>query len=112
MNKNKLSASKYDGRDNLLSFYCGLIIRKIRKENGISAHELAKKINISQQQMSRYELGITKFSLDMLFNISVALDIPFERIIKFIILELQKSPSDDATELKNKISASDTVYFY
>ncbi|MTB31396.1 XRE family transcriptional regulator, partial [Providencia alcalifaciens] len=62
--------------------------------------------------MSRYELGITKFSLDMLFNISVALDIPFERIIKFIILELQKSPSDDATELKNKISASDTVYFY
>ncbi|MEX5926259.1 hypothetical protein [Providencia hangzhouensis] len=65
-----------------------------------------------QAQMSRYERGINKISIDMLFNLSVALDCPFERVIKLIIAEVQKSPSDDVISLKNKISASDTIYFY
>lgn len=112
MSKVNRVISKYETQDNLFSIYCGLVIRKIRKENGISACELATQVNVSQQQMSRYERGINKISIDMLFNLSVALDCPFERVIKLIIAEVQKSPSDDVISLKNKISASDTIYFY
>lgn len=112
MSKVNRVISKYETQDNLFSIYCGLVIRKIRKENGISACELAKQVNVSQQQMSRYERGINKISIDMLFNLSVALDCRFERVIKLIIAEVQKSPSDDVISLKNKISASDTIYFY
>ncbi|WP_247602717.1 helix-turn-helix transcriptional regulator, partial [Providencia rettgeri] len=69
------------------------------------ANDLAKRVNISQQQMSRYERGINKLTIDMIFNISLALECPFERIIRFVIYEVQKSPSDDAISLRNKILA-------
>ncbi|MBQ0399939.1 XRE family transcriptional regulator, partial [Providencia rettgeri] len=55
--------------------------------------------------MSRYERGINKLTIDMIFNISLALECPFERIIRFVIYEVQKSPSDDAISLRNKILA-------
>ncbi|CAG9406696.1 helix-turn-helix domain-containing protein [Providencia alcalifaciens] len=112
MNKTNLDLKKDSSSENIFSLCCGLVIRKIRKENGISACELAKKVNISQQQMSRYERGINKFSIDMLFDITVALNIPFERLIKYVVSEVQKLPSDSAAILKNKILASDMIYFY
>lgn len=98
--------------DNQISTYCGAVIKKIRRECGMTGAELAKKLNISQQQMSRYERGINKISVDMLFNLSIALKVPFEKIIKYILLEMEKSNSDDAAMLRKLIAASDTVYFY
>lgn len=56
-----------------LSSYAGGLLRIIRCENGLSGEQLAKNINISQQQVSRYERGETGFQLDMLFRFCSAL---------------------------------------
>lgn len=51
-----------------LSGYIGGVLRIIRCERGLSGDQLAKNINISQQQVSRYERGVTGFQIDMLFR--------------------------------------------
>lgn len=107
-----MNISKNKHQDNIISICCGLVIRKIRKSHGVSANELAIRVNLSQQQISRYERGKNKISIDMLFNISVALNYPFEKIIRLVICEVQKTPSDDLITLKNKIFASESIYFY
>ncbi len=65
-----MNISKNKHQDNIISICCGLVIRKIRKFHGVSANELAIRVNLSQQQISRYERGKNKISIDMLFNIS------------------------------------------
>lgn len=57
-----------------LSRYTGELLRTIRYKSGLSGRELAKSINISQQQVSRYERGETEFHLGMLFRFLSALD--------------------------------------
>ncbi|MEY0878589.1 helix-turn-helix domain-containing protein [Providencia manganoxydans] len=109
--KNKIN-SLYDNRDNQVSTYCGAVIKQIRRECGMTGAELAKKLNVSQQQMSRYERGINKISVDMLFYLSIVLNVPLVKVIKQVLLEIEKSNSDDALMLKKLIAASDTVYFY
>lgn len=104
--------SQCNNQDNRISTYCGTVIKQTRKECGMTGAELAKKLNVSQQQMSRYERGINKISVDMLFNLSIALNVPFEKIIKYVLLEMEKSNSDDASMLRKLIAASDTIYFY
>lgn len=51
--------------------------------------ELGKLLNISQQQISRYERGINKIPIDMLFHILDIFDISisdfFEKVSKRII---------------------------
>lgn len=98
--------------DNLFSIYCGLVIKRIRKEKGITGSELAQKINISQQQMSRYERGVNKFSVDMLFNITANLDTSFEQLIRYVFAEIRTCNSERALFLKTKLSVFDTAYFY
>lgn len=56
-----------------LSCYIGGLLRENRLKNGLSGQELACDINISQQQISRYERGETSFQIDMLFRFFSAL---------------------------------------
>lgn len=53
----------------------GQRIRKIRKAHGLSQEELAEKVNISTTHMSHIETGNTKLSLQVLVDISAALEI-------------------------------------
>ncbi|MBP6120844.1 MULTISPECIES: helix-turn-helix domain-containing protein [Providencia] len=100
-----------NSRNNSLSFYCGLVIKKLRKERGFSGLKLAKKLNISQQQMSRYERGVNKLSIDTLFSILTILDVSFEKLLRLLIIEIKSSDSSDAFYLKEKISILDSIYF-
>lgn len=112
MNFKKSKNSQYENSNNVLSYYCGIVIKRIRKNNGLTASQLGKELNISQQQMSRYERGVNKITVDMLFNIAIALNISFESLIKSVITELNTSNSDDVVILRKSITASDTTYFY
>lgn len=76
---------------NLLSSYCGLIIKRKRKEIGLTGFELARKLSISQQQLSRYERGVNKITIDNLFKISFELNVSFEQFINYIILEINEN---------------------
>ncbi|MEG0279733.1 MAG: helix-turn-helix transcriptional regulator [Morganella sp. (in: enterobacteria)] len=55
-------------------------IRANRKKQGLSGSELGEKLRLSQQQVSRYERGECNIPLDMLFTISLVLDIPFVKL--------------------------------
>lgn len=98
--------------DNLFSFYCGKVIKRIRKKKGITGIELATKLDISQQQMSRYERGINKLSIDVIFDILAVLDTSFEKLFRYTLEEIRNSSSENTLILKSKISILDSAYFY
>lgn len=53
-------------KSNIISVQVGAFLRKSRKEKNMTGKQLAKLIGISQQQISRYEMGITSITLDQL----------------------------------------------
>lgn len=64
-------------------------LRKARLSKGLSGNELGSIIQLSQQQVSRYELGINKLSLDKLIEIVIFLDIDINEITKLIIKQVE-----------------------
>lgn len=54
----------------------GARIQLRRKELKISAARLSESIGLSQQQMSRYECGQSKITIEHLLNIAGVLDTP------------------------------------
>ncbi|UNC48953.1 helix-turn-helix domain-containing protein [Enterobacter huaxiensis] len=54
----------------------GQRIQTRRKEAGLTAADLAETIDISQQQLSRYERGTNKINIAHLVKIAVALKTP------------------------------------
>ncbi len=61
----------------------GLNIAYYRKERGFSQIQLAEKINISRTHMSRIENNDCAVSLDVIFSIAKALDIPSYKLFDF-----------------------------
>lgn len=61
----------------------GLNISYYRKERHLSQMELAEKINISRTHMSRIENNDCAVSLDVIFSVSKALDIPVCKLFEF-----------------------------
>nr|CAC9197985.1 transcriptional regulator, y4mF family [Providencia rettgeri] len=65
-------------------------LRKARVSKGLSGNELGSIIHLSQQQVSRYELGINKLSLDKLIEIvNFFLDIDINEITKIIAKQVE-----------------------
>lgn len=52
----------------------GYYIRKSRQEKSLTASQLGDLVKLSQQQVSRYECGITRINIDMLNVFLIALD--------------------------------------
>lgn len=61
----------------------GLNISYYRKERGLSQMQLADKIDISRTHMSRIENSDCAVSLDVVFSIAGALDIPVCKLFEF-----------------------------
>ncbi|MEY1581216.1 helix-turn-helix domain-containing protein [Providencia manganoxydans] len=49
--------------ENNINYLIGCFIRKARRARGMSGKEFSQKLNISHQQLSRYERGLTSFTL-------------------------------------------------
>ncbi|EMJ4843575.1 TPA: helix-turn-helix transcriptional regulator [Morganella morganii] len=67
------------------SISVGKKIKEIRKSMGISGSCLAKRVGVSQQQISRYESGQTPMTIDMLIMISHVLNCPITKLLSEII---------------------------
>lgn len=64
------------------------VLPQIRKEKGLTQEELAHKLFVTRQAVSRWETGETTPSIDMAKLIAVALDVPVMRL-----LDLPQEPS-------------------
>ena len=63
--------------------YLGLNIAYYRKERGLSQEALAELVNISRTHMSRIETADCAVSLDVVFDICDALNVPPSKIFDF-----------------------------
>lgn len=50
-------------------------IRKVRRYRNYSQYDVAKKLGISQNAYSHIEQGLTKLTIERLFQIAVVLDV-------------------------------------
>ena len=60
----------------------GARIAQLRKEVGISRHELAIKVGKSRRQVGRYEEGSARLSVGVLVGIAHALQVPVTQLME------------------------------
>lgn len=77
----------------------GFLIRKLRASRKMSGEQLAQIVGISQQQISRYENGKTKLTIDQLEVISTAFDMSIWRFMNI----LQFNSYIEKENFRNKI---------
>ncbi|CAK9886129.1 MAG: hypothetical protein XXXJIFNMEKO3_02553 [Candidatus Erwinia impunctatus] len=68
-----------------VSQYIGAEIKKRRKKLGVTGSLLAEHLQISQQQVSRYERGINQPSVMMMMRIFASLEMSDSEIKIFLI---------------------------
>lgn len=83
-----------------LSSYVGWMIRHARIAEGLSGCELAQRVYMSQQQISRYECGRTGFQLEMLFRLMDALNMDEFEMCSLFKMATKKHLNDSVK--KNK----------
>ncbi|ATG14865.1 helix-turn-helix domain-containing protein [Providencia alcalifaciens] len=91
----------------------GNFIRNARVSKGLSEKELASLISVSQQQVSRYERGVSTLSIQNILILLNALNIPFDefshkiikpeqnRLFDLLIEELETDGVINVGNLKN-----------
>lgn len=70
-------------RPNIFNKKIGFFIRNKRKRMDITGKDLGVMLNVSQQQVSRYENGITNITVTMLNDILEILDVSWEEFLSF-----------------------------
>lgn len=68
---------------NIFNKKIGHFIKSKRKRMDITGKDLGVMLNISQQQVSRYESGITKVTVTMLNDILNILDVSWAEFVSF-----------------------------
>lgn len=56
----------------------GRNIRILRQSEGLTTRTLAKEMNISQQQLSRYERGVNKIDVSLVFRLHLFFNVSFD----------------------------------
>lgn len=69
----------------------GQSIRRIRKSLGITQEELALKIGISPSFLSHVERGTKKASIETIYKVANALDVPIEKLFSDLYIPSSKN---------------------
>ncbi|MDE5932521.1 MAG: helix-turn-helix domain-containing protein [Lachnospiraceae bacterium] len=64
-------------------------IKAIRKSKGLSQHELAVKLNVVRQTVSKWEQGLSVPDSDMLISISEVLETPVSTLLGETVIETE-----------------------
>lgn len=75
-------------------------IKAIRKSKGLSQQELAVKLNVVRQTVSKWEQGLSVPDSDMLISISEALETPVSTLLGETVTEPQ---ADDLKAISEKL---------
>lgn len=70
-------------------------IRKYRKEKGLSQEEMAVRLHVVRQTVSKWENGLSVPDAEMLIDIAQLLDVP---VSKLLGIEVDQSNTDNLTE--------------
>ncbi|MBG5898553.1 helix-turn-helix transcriptional regulator [Providencia stuartii] len=92
----------------------GQEIYRIRRSRGITGRELAKELNVSQQQVSRYERGICGITVDTLILILNVLNVSVDGFFKQVylnIFDLQKQIAESYQRVFLSLKESDEQVF-
>lgn len=76
-------------------------IKTIRKSKRLSQQELAIKLNVVRQTISKWEQGLSVPDSDMLINISEALETPVHILLGETVIEPE---ADDIKAISEKLS--------
>lgn len=77
-------------------------IKAIRKSKGISQQDLAVKLNVVRQTVSKWEQGLSVPDSDMLISISEALETPVSTLLEETVIETEV---DNIKALSEKLEA-------
>ena len=75
-------------------------IKAIRKSKGLTQEELAIKLNVVRQTISKWEQGLSVPDSDMLISISEALETPVSTLLGETVIE---SKADDLKAISEKL---------
>ena len=64
-------------------------IKAIRKSKGLSQQDLAVKLNVVRQTVSKWEQGLSVPDSDMLISISEALETPVDTLLGETVIETE-----------------------
>ena len=70
-------------------------IKSIRKSKGLSQEELAVKLNVVRQTISKWEQGLSVPGSDMLISISEALETPVSTLLGESVIETKVNDLND-----------------
>lgn len=60
----------------------GELIKRLRKSSGMSQTELARRLNISYQQVQKYENGTSELTVRRLRQVAEVLDVPVDVLLR------------------------------
>ena len=78
-------------------------IKAIRKSKGLSQEELAIKLNVVRQTISKWEQGLSVPDADMLISLSEVLEIPVSTLLGETVVEMK---ADDLRAISEKLEVS------
>lgn len=85
-------------------------IFRLRKKRGLSGKQLADKLNISQQQVSRYERGVCNINVDTLFVILYELDCCLSDFFSSVYFNVNNAKQEVGTHYINLFLPSSPYY--
>ena len=65
----------------MFTIYCLTRIREVRKERGLTQEKVARRMNMTQTQYSRYERGENEIKVNVLVDLCQALDISADYLL-------------------------------
>jgi len=82
----------------------GVVLANLRKQLGVDQKDMAERMGLSQASYSRLESGKSSFSVDQMFQASLALNIPGEELNRRLyttVLQLQENGVDVVPQLRS-----------
>ena len=107
--KNELSYGHTPNRTEMtkndIDFIIGQQLKKLRSEQGINGSQLGKILDISQQQVSRYENGVTTLSIDAIVTICLCFNLSLKEFLApLMMLTENKNESIETLPLSSPIN--------
>ena len=88
-----------------INLIVGQNIRTLRCRNGMTTRNLADRLGISSQQISRYERGINKIDASIVFKIINIFGVPYEALFP-------EPETEDFSQTKASLMYMDPMLFH